>query len=321
VKVNLSQLWRWPFGRSQEQSDPTLQPLLDHQAILQLLYRVQAHTDSVRSHPKEVQHRLAGDTRSVYRGSGLDFEESRPYQAGDDLRYMNWRLTARSGEPYMKIFREERRPSTFIMVDRRSAMRFGTRQRLKVTQAVCAASLIAFLAMQRGAMVGGVLLQPELKWFKEQGGETSTFDFIHTAAAPCPPETATQAEPALGQVLKLTQAQLTPGTSVALISDFFDLEQSDLPVLLQLAIEHQVEAVQITDPAELSLPDAGNLQIEAMGGDSLLAVDSSDNTVRRAYNGAAEEHYAKHKRIFSAAGIPMRQISTDADAAEVILGA
>jgi uncharacterized protein (DUF58 family) len=286
-----------------------------------LLNRVQAHTDSGQSRPKEVQHRLVGDTRSVYRGSGLDFEESRPYQAGDDLRYMNWRLTARTGEPYMKIFREERQPSAFILVDRRSAMRFGTRKRLKVTQAVCTASLIAFLAMQRGAMIGGVLLEPELKWCEEQGGENSAFDFIHTAAAPCPPETATQSEPALGQVLKLMQAQLTPGTSIVLISDFIDLEQTDLPVLLHLALEHQVEAVQITDPAELNLPDAGNLQIEAMGGDSMLAIDSSANAVRQAYKGAADEHYARHKRIFSAAGIALRQISTDADAADVILGA
>jgi uncharacterized protein (DUF58 family) len=74
----------------------------------------------------------------------MDYDESRPYFPGDELRFMNWRVTARTGEPHMKVFREERKPSVFIVVDRRQNMCFGTRRRLKVSQAVRAAAVTAF---------------------------------------------------------------------------------------------------------------------------------------------------------------------------------
>ena len=82
-----------------------------------------------------------------------------PTIAGDELRFMNWRATARTGEPHMKVFREERMPAVFIVVDRRQSMRFGTRKRLKVTQAVRAAAVTAFFARLRNAPVAGVLLE------------------------------------------------------------------------------------------------------------------------------------------------------------------
>ena len=123
--------WRhWYPSGMQSYNKLASYPLLDTQTILGLKEQIQIHQNNSSNH-KEIQHPMTGDSRSIFRGGGLDFEESRMYQAGDDLRYMNWRLTARSGEPYMKVFREERQPGIFIVVDRRPSMRFGTKKRLK----------------------------------------------------------------------------------------------------------------------------------------------------------------------------------------------
>ena len=115
-------------------SDHTLAPLLDSKTIADLRQRSLGVIDH-KTKNTSVLHREHGEYVSPRRGYGLDYEESRVYQPGDDLRFMNWRLTARSGEPHIKVFREERRPSAFILLDRRNGMRFGTRLRLKVTQA------------------------------------------------------------------------------------------------------------------------------------------------------------------------------------------
>ena len=100
---------RWPAHNHSIQ-----QPLLTRAEILEIRTRL-AQLQEQSQHTHEVAHRLYGDAQSVYRGYGLDYEESRPYQRGDELRFMNWRLSARTGELYMKVFREERHPSVFVL--------------------------------------------------------------------------------------------------------------------------------------------------------------------------------------------------------------
>ena len=142
----------------------TQQPLLNNNEILELLLRVKNNKKS-RSHKYDISFRKIGDVRSTYRGHGIDYEESRLYQSGDDPRYMNWQLSARTGQHYMKVFREERQPGIFILIDRRNSMRFGTQQRLKVTQAVRAAAIAAFSAQENNFSIGGVILDDEIEWF------------------------------------------------------------------------------------------------------------------------------------------------------------
>lgn len=290
-------------------TDITDRPLLDRDEILQLLYRVELR-NSVGRQDRDVAHNKIGDMRSVYRGYGMDFEESRAYMPGDELRFMNWRLTARTGQPYMKVFREERRPGAFIVIDRRASMRFGSHTRLKVTQAVRAAAVAAFAAQTQHIPVAGVVLEQAPRWIAENAAEQSAFRLIHAASEACPPCQQTTDEPALIHILKVLLAILVRGSRVYLVSDFHDLDDAARPSLLQLATDHQVFAIQIHDPVEQQLPGMGRLQFSAPGIANLIDLDTSNPAVQAEYSKAAHEHFRHCKTLFDSSGIPFRLVST-----------
>lgn len=279
----------------------------------------------------ETAHQLMGDNRSTYRGYGLDYEESRPYQPGDEPRYINWPLAARTGELYMKVFREERGPGVFIVVDRRTSMRFGTRTRLKVTQAARVASCIAIGAEIDHATVGGVVLNaaPQgQQWIKQARGEPAAQTLIHAACSACPPATLpaeTQHDPAqhgevdFGQLLDMLDAILIPGTRLYLISDFIDLQPEHRARLMQLSTQHQVHAIHIIDPAEQHLPRVGMARIQAITGSQTQTIDTDATSITEAYQNAADKHFAERKQLFNALNIAYTPISTMIDAVETEL--
>ena len=166
-----------------------LKPLLDSDAIAELRQRALRVID-LQMKNQTVLHRQHGEHMSAHRGYGLDYEESRVYQPGDEMRFMNWRLTARTGEAHVKIFREERRPNAFILLDTRHSMRFGTRVRLKVTQALRAAVLLAFYNHYSGRSVSGLVLADHMQWLDSAGDEQSTLGMIHSMNQACPPLSA-----------------------------------------------------------------------------------------------------------------------------------
>lgn len=289
-------------------------PLLGPGEIAELGQRLQRLPQPPASQ-REVAHRRLGESRSVYRGSGMDYDESRPYQTGDDPRAMDWRLTARAGEPYVKLFREERRPATFILVDRRAAMRFGTRTRLKVTQAARAAAVAAFDAQRRQSAVAGLLLEPSPQWLAESAGADSALRFAGAAARPAPPLSGA-AEPTLQDALSQLVPQLVRGSSLWLISDFHDLSPACSGLLLKLAGEHQVHAVHVLDPAELALPAAGALRLFSAAGGEAVEIDSGDAAVRTRFAEAAAAHLAQRRDRFAALDIPYVRLLTATEAVE-----
>jgi len=295
------------------------QALLSRHDILDLVQRIELDTGQNQPHP-EVAHRLYGDNRSVYRGYGLDFEESRNYQPGDEIRFMNWRLTARMGEPYMKVFREERRPGVFILLDRRASMRFGTRVRLKVTQAARAATLAAFKARQHHTTIGGVMLEQHPLWLHDAMGDSGAYALAFTAARPCPPVSQPDSDndesPGLGHILRLLSAMLVSGSSVYLISDFSDLDRADYPVLLQLASEHSISAIHITDPAEAILPTAGNLQLFEQYGASGISCDTDAKNIQNHYQQSAQQYMQSREAILRSTGCLYTRLSSVTDAIE-----
>ena len=287
------------------------QPLLNDDEILDLLLRVQNNKKS-RSHQYDISFRKIGDVRSIYRGHGMDYEESRLYQSGDDPRYMNWQLSARTGQHYMKVFREERQPGVFILIDRRNSMRFGTKQRLKITQAVRATAIAAFSAQENNFSIGGVILDDEIEWFKENQNKQAVFDFIHKAACPAHP-VVTQIEnkqPNIADVLRILNEILTSGSIVYLISDFSDLEESSQSSLLQLSSSHHVQAIQITDPAEQVLPTAGAASFKASINNKYIDIDTSSKLEQDNYKARALDYFSNKKNLFEDIAIPYQQILT-----------
>lgn len=238
-------------------------PLLD-EAELQNLYQ-RAHALSTYSHQRLLEQHQSGDVASRYRGSGMDYEESRLYQPGDEPRFINWRATARTGQAQIKQFREERRPGVFILVDHRHTMRFGTRVRLKAAQTSRLAALISFASAQQGWTVSGARLDDDIHWFPVSSDLPSVWQFVRECAGPCPP-LGLEDEPSLADVLPQIQNQLVRGTHVYLISDFADINEDCQSHLLQLVDKHPVFALHVLDPSELSLPDAGKLVLQGMLG-------------------------------------------------------
>jgi len=292
-------------------------PLLNNDEILDLLHRVQ-NNNKTPSYKHDTASRQIGDMRSIYRGHGMDYEESRHYQPGDDPRYMNWQLTARTGQQYMKVFREERQPGVFILVDRRNSMRFGTKQRLKITQAARSAAIAAFTAQENNFSVGGLILDNELQWFKENNNKQAVFEFIHQAACPALPVFHKQdyPEPKLDDALHMLNEVLTLGSTIYLISDFHDINENTQPTLLQLSLTHQVHAIQITDPAELNLPKAGLMKLKDIMSNKYTDINSNSLSEQKEYKLKSNKYFSLKKKLFENISIPFHRISTEDDAIE-----
>ena len=295
-------------------------PLLSNSDILELLHRVQANKKSIASKHHSA-FRQIGEMRSIFHGQGMDYEESRPYQPGDDPRYMNWQLTARTGQQFLKVFREERQPGIFIVVDRRNSMRFGTKKRLKITQAARIAAIQAFSAQQNNFSVGGVILENSLQWFKENDNKQAIFDFIHHAARPAFPafDNIDIEESKLSDVLKILNEILTLGSTVYIISDFHDIAEENQAALLQLSASHQINAIQISDPAEIHLPDAGTLKLREINSNKHININSSEKDTNNSYKNKATEYFLLKQNIFKNISMPYQQILTTEDAVDKIL--
>jgi len=287
-------------------------PLLD-QVEIEKLRHIAERPVSRTPHPHDVEHRQYGDTRSVYRGYGLDYEESRPYQPGDEMRFMNWRLSARSNDLFMKVFREERRPSVFILVDRRQSMRFGSRSRLKVTQAARLSAYLAFLARQQNAPIGGVVLNKSAEWIPEACGEVAVYNLLSQSNAACPPLEDDNQKVSLDHTLRLLLSMLVRGSIIYLVSDFHDLSPLSHPILLQLSEEHRIIAINVTDEREKNLPNAAGLSIYNPEEDEDIQLDTSNKALHQQYHQRASAHFDAIKNSFSSCGISYIEIDSEAD--------
>lgn len=288
-------------------------PLLTD-AELQALYQ-RARSAAANPPPHLLEQRQMGDVASRYRGAGLDYAESRPYQPGDEPRYFDWRVTARTGKPYTKQFREERRPAVFILLDRRSRMRFGTRVRLKAAQAACVAALVAFAALQQGWAVSGVVLETQPHWMPASTDSHAVWEFVRHAAAACPPVSA-HAEPSLANILPLLAPQLVRGVHVYLLSDFADLDAACEAHILQLLHHHPLFTVQVLDSAECELPAAGRLNLQGPDGVT-HRVNLADPALREQFRQQAAALHEGQAQRLRGWGCHYTQLLVDVDAPEL----
>lgn len=311
----------WPIGvrhwLGAARSAAVDAPVLQQQEVAQILARGR-HLDALAGAP--ASEFSAGDIPSRRAGSGMEFDDNRPYAAGDDARHINWRLSARAGTTYVKVFREERRPCAFVLLDRRPAMRFATAGRLKVTQAAILALRFAAAATARGAPLGALVLNAEASWLPARHGDTGLRALMHAATAPAPPLQDVD-EPALSDVLSQLAARLRPGCDLLMVSDFVDLDDRCLTHLARLGDEHRVRALQVTDPAEIDLPDAGVMELTRASGGTALAVDTRQAVLRETYRQLAQAQMQTQRGWFAAAGVGLRRISTVDDALTTAIAA
>jgi uncharacterized protein (DUF58 family) len=244
---------------------------------------------------------FAGAYTSAFRGGGLEFEESRPYAPGDDVRHIDWNATARSGRPMLKRFREERDQTLLLLLDVSASMGFGSTGRSKASLAAHAAALLAAAAGQAGDRVGLVAFSERVELeLPPRRGDAHVWSVVRAAVgAAAVPRGATGLAPALGRVEALAPRHAV----VVVLSDFRDESLlSSGPARLRLASlarRHDLVAAGILDPREEELPASGPLRLvdaESPGG--ALVIDTGSRLVRARYRAAClARRHAVERRL------------------------
>jgi len=225
-----------------------------------------------------------GAHQSRKKGRGMEFAEVRPYMIGDDVRNMDWKITARTGKPHTKLFREERDHSVYILLDLSSEMYFGSKGQLKSRLGSLVAAAVAWHALKRGDKIGGLILSGEkttiqspvshrkgvLLWLKQ-------IVDIYIAGL--------QERPAASDItagLKTLGNMLRPGARLVIISDYYRLSQKDFLMIRYLRKRHEINLIQIYDALERQVEGDGVLGVEnANGAGFLLANDEFRNNYAR----------------------------------------
>lgn len=254
---------------------------------------------------------LAGNRRSAARGRGMDFEEVRPYQPGDDIRSIDWRVTARTRTPHTKVFREERERPLVLLVDLRQNMFFGSRK-LKSVVACEVAATLAWAGLNTGDRVGGLVFGPaEHCDVRARRDRRSVLQLLHHLSAA---SIALCARPPgnrhLSAILDDGRRVAHPGSTVAVISDFHDLDTACERHLFELARHCDVTLCQVHDELERELPPAGWYAIRGASG--RIALNTAE-TGRRAQFAAAFSARRQHlQQLAARLGVGLLDFATDA---------
>lgn len=254
---------------------------------------------------------------SHFKGRGMEFDESRPYQPGDDPRNIDWRVTARSSEAYTKLFREERERPVLIMTDLRSNMHFATRGCFKSVNAARAASLLAWAAHHRGDRLGGIVFGDNRhRELRPRLGRQAALRYVHELVTHPDWSTdidhgATDEEPPLTQAMAMLRRVSHPGSLVIIVSDFVGLSKSAQSYLTGIARHNEVLAVFLSDPLERKLPPPGRYRL--VSHDDEMAIDTYAKGARTEYRNAFEERLHEFDVFCHRYGIHLLPLSTDDD--------
>ncbi len=239
---------------------------------------------------------LAGAYRSRFRSRGVDFVESRNYLPGDDIRNMDWRVTARTGKPHTKIFQEERERPVLVVVDASPSLYFGTRTRLKSVAAGQLAAAVAWASVRRGDRIGAFLMAPGAHLeLRPTGGRRGAMRVIQGLVDWLNPDQQQHGFEPLSVSLERVRHAVRPGSLVLIISDFFSLDEQCHRHLSRLRQHNDVIGCQVMDPAEQHLP-AGRFPIS--DGENSAMLDTHQQSPRRKFELMSAEHGEAPRRMF-----------------------
>jgi len=222
----------------------------------------------------------SGSYLSRFKGRGMEFDEARPYQPGDDVRSIDWRVTARTGRTYTKTFREERERPVFISVDYRAPMEFATRGVFKSVQAAQLAGLLAWAAKTEGDRIGGQIFSDHgCLEVKPHHGKHAVLRFLNALVTPAYTVNSTTD---LAQALSRLVQHVRPGSRVYIISDFRGMNQAVENHLSRLARHCDVVMLHVFDPLECQLPSRGRYRFS----DDLreVVIDTADTQRLQRYH-------------------------------------
>lgn len=264
--------------------------------------------------PQDSRATRVGTQTSRLYGRGMDYAESRAYQPGDDVRRLDWRLTARSGRLHTKLFQEEREGQLLILLDQNPSMRFGTRVRFKSVQAARAAAITAWYAVKAGERVGLMAFGESSYLQRPRGGLRGALD-VCGALAKCDAASSGQNQPlsqALQHVIKLQHG----ANRLLLVSDGQSCDDAARDRLLEMMRHTAVRLLIVADTLELQAVPAGSYPIEHHGERRQLVLQSESQ--RHAFQQSLGAGQARLAAMAASLGIPYRIIDTSADPLDAI---
>ncbi|MCG6943381.1 MAG: DUF58 domain-containing protein [Thiohalocapsa sp.] len=267
---------------------------------------------------------LAGAHRSRYRGRGMDYRESRHYVHGDDIRNMDWRITARAGDAHVKVFDEERERPVVVLVDFGPSMFFASRGVFKSVQAARLAALIGWSAVGRGDRIGALLFNGGHTELSPRGGRRGQMRLIRALVDAGDPRRLLHAVGSerphapggLSDALVRLRRVSRPGSLVFVLSDFYRLDADSERHLAGLARHSDLLAVQILDALELAPPPPGRYAIS--DGHRRGLFDAVDRRERARYQSHFTAHQAAVEALTEGHGVPLVRCMTDADPAAIL---
>lgn len=252
------------------------------------------------SPPNAIRSQQSGQYLSPFKGRGMEFDEVRLYQPGDDMRHIDWRVTARRGKPHTKLFREERERAVFLWVDYRAPMFFATQGVFKSVLAARCASLLAWSANHHNDRVGGLIFSDSKHHeLKPKRGKAQTLHLIKQLVKMQTQEispSATSGE-AIEAALARLRRVVRPGSLIFLISDFRYLNAQAESHLIQIAKHNEVVMLFIYDPLESQLPPSGRYRLS--DGQSDVIVNTAVPEKVRKYHNRFEQHQAHLQKLLN----------------------
>ena len=263
---------------------------------------------------KLIDDQLSGDYHSTFKGQGVEFDEGRPYVPGDDVRTIDWNVTAKTGLPYIKRFSEERELTILFMVDVSGSQGYGSVRRSKMELAAEVTALLALTAIRNQDKIGLILFSDQIvKYIPPRKGRDSVMRLVREVLAA---EDSATGGTDIAAALKFLNSVQKRRAVVFLVSDFLlssvKPQTSSFEQLLRAtARHHDMVCVPVSDPAELELPNVGLVELEDPETGELVLVDTSSAAVRRRFSATASEENEELKRFFLKTGIDTLTIATD----------
>ena len=270
--------------------------------ILQKVRRIEIKTRGL------VNDLFGGEYHSIFKGRGMTFSEVREYNPGDDIRLIDWNVTARTGSPFVKVFEEERELTVFLVVDISASGEFGSGSQLKRDYGAEVASVLGFSAIKNNDKVGLILFSDRVeKYIIPKKGKSHVLRVIRELLYTVPKGSKTSIKVALDYLLKVAKRKCV----VFLISDFLD--DSYLRSLKIANKKHDLITIQLLDPAELELPDMGLLKVEDPETGETFWIDTSSHKSMKQLRKEIGIKQSNFRKEIKKSGIDLISISTDED--------
>ncbi|SYZ73988.1 conserved hypothetical protein [Candidatus Zixiibacteriota bacterium] len=273
---------------------------MDQKEIFKKIRRIEIRTKRL------VNDLFSGEYHSTFKGRGIEFEEVRQYQPGDDIRLIDWNVTARVGYPYIKKFREERELSVIFLVDMSSSGFFGTKERFKEETAAELCALLAFSAIKNNDKVGMIIFTDRIeKFIPPKKGKGHVLRLIREILYFKPTGTATD----IGMALEYFSRVIKKKSVVFLISDF--LSEGYLKPLQIANNKHDMIAMKISDPREMKFDNVGMIELEDAETGEVMIIDTASSEFRLDFAQKAEADNFALKRSFKLINMDFINIITD----------